>query len=650
MYGSTNCALAMGKRLGQHRQRFGSNAVDEWFIDDGQAFVGAHHADAWLRSVDQAIAELGGHRATGDECKSHARLLCTPQFAADNPDWASPYVRRTCVVGRATDAPKVLGVHLGGAEVCNADMDKVCSKVAVAREKIQDLNSPAAELTLQRVCLNVSKASYLLRCNGDRIADDRLCRFDRGMAEGLESALWEPLADDSWIQASIAVDAGGLGMREAQGVALPSFLASRVAARPLVNEMARHTMEAGICQTQLLMEAYDDRTRAALDRWLAEMPVGVHARIKAVLADGADLALQRWQGWCQGVEPAQQGGDNTGRTVGFLNGGVVGAVGSQDPEHPGNFSSASPLHLQRLLTRVADQCAGQGLVEKFMAQERWDDLHRISDLAQADANHDWLWALDNNKAKRLEADQYVAAVRLRLGCAGPLEPAICGNCGIHIIGCSGGHALLCAKGPSTRGHNAVRDELFSMAIPVDANTETEPEGLISSHPRLRPADVLSGAFHNGRLAAVDVGVICPSASGAGADCVVTMDQRKRERMEPFREQLEASGVEYHPFAVSCWGRLHPTANKMLETIAKRIARREGGASQAAVLQRLRGRITTEIMRRAACMLIQCRPLPPEAEAVATGAMPVVTVEAELRAGDPATLTLPAFLAPRGQNG
>jgi hypothetical protein len=189
----------------------------------------------------------------------------------------------------------------------------------------------------------------------------------------------------------------------------------------------------------------------------------------------------------------------------------VGDVGSQDPEHPGSVSTGSPLHLQQLLTRVADKCAAQGLVEKFTAEQRWDDVHRLGDLAEPDANHEWLWALHADKGKRLEADQYVAAVRLRLGCAGPAEPALCGNCGVHLLGCSGGHALLCAKGASTRGHNAVRDELESMAKPLDSNTETEPEGLISSHPRLRPADVLTGAFHNGRLAAVDVGVICPSA-------------------------------------------------------------------------------------------------------------------------------------------
>ena len=82
----------------------------------------------------------------------------------------------------------------------------------------------------------------------------------------------------------------------------------------------------------------------------------------------------------------------------------------------------------------------------------------------------------------------------------------------------------------------------------------------------------------------------------------------------------------------------------MQNIGKRIARREGGASQAAVVRRLRGRITTEIMRRAACMVIQCRPQQPEVEASVLGLVPGVTVEAELRAGDPSTTELPAYLA------
>ena len=204
-------------------------------------------------------------------------------------------------------------------------------------------------------------------------------------------------------------------------------------------------------------------------------------------------------------------------------GGVVGDAGTEDAEHPRSAGRGGALRVQQLLCRIADRCEAVGLVHQFTTQERWSDLHRLSDLAHKDANHDWLWSAHPHKGKPLEAHEYVVAVRLRLGCGGPDDP---GNCGVAVIGSNGEHGLLCAKGESVRGHNHVRDELHSMARAVDSSAETEPEGLIPSHPRLRPADVLTGAFHLGRLAAVDVGVICPSAVGAGLDCVATMEQRK----------------------------------------------------------------------------------------------------------------------------
>ncbi len=372
--------------------------------------------------------------------------------------------------------------------------------------------------------------------------------------------------------------------------------------------------------------------------------------VQRLIEDAAELAAARWRSWCEGVEPPPQD-EGTDEARPSTAAGLIGAVGTEDVEHPCSTVPFTPLRLQQQLTRVVDKCAAQGLAQKFHEQQRWGDLHRLSDLADEAASHEWLWAVHPHKASRLEAnDEYVAAVRLRLGCGGPEEPALCGNCGVTTLGCSGEHALLCAQGESTRGHNAVRDELHNVALSIDSTAEVEPEGLIASHPRLRPADVLTGAFHNGHLAAVDVGVISPSAAGAGSNCVVTMHNRKTERMEPFADQLEATGITYAPFAVSCWGRLHPAALQMLSNVAKRMARRDGSTKHYAVLRRLVARVTTVVMRRAARMLLRCLPL-----ARALGDLEEPSVEAppsqdaELRAGHPGLCRLPPLhpVPPRG---
>ena len=76
----------------------------------------------------------------------------------------------------------------------------------------------------------------------------------------------------------------------------------------------------------------------------------------------------------------------------------------------------------------------------------------------------------------------------------------------------------------------IRDELFRVASSLDSTSELELTGLIPCRPGLRPADVLTGVSgFSARHAALDVGVCCPVATGAGLDCVESMRQRKRRR-------------------------------------------------------------------------------------------------------------------------
>ena len=138
VFGSALASLSQGERVLQHRTRMRDSrvfgCVDEWYIDDGQGVVLLEHADAWLKSLDRAISDLGGFRKTGAECKSHARLVCTPEFAAQHSDWASEYISSSCVVGCCTTSPKVLGAHVDDHRAINADMDAVTSKVALKAE------------------------------------------------------------------------------------------------------------------------------------------------------------------------------------------------------------------------------------------------------------------------------------------------------------------------------------------------------------------------------------------------------------------------------------------------------------------------------------------------------------------------------------
>jgi hypothetical protein len=85
-----------------------------------------------------------------------------------------------------------------------------------------------------------------------------------------------------------------------------------------------------------------------------------------------------------------------------------------------------------------------------------------------------------------------------------------------------------------------------------------------------------------------------------------MVDRKNARMNRFRDELDAEGIQYRPIAFSCFGRPHADAVRVLRALAKQHARRK--RSEAHVeYRRLLSRITTEIWRRAARMVRQCCP-------------------------------------------
>ncbi len=265
---------------------------------------------------------------------------------------------------------------------------------------------------------------------------------------------------------------------------------------------------------------------------------------------------------------------------------------------------------------MMDASTARGLLQRARQSEDRDREWLLAELVSPHVSHEWLWRIDPNKGSALAADDYVAAVRLRLGSGGPSDAVPCASCGDALLGPSGLHALLCACGPSTRGHNAVRDELFQVASSLDSTSELEPTGLIPSRPGLRPADLLTGVSgFSGRHAALDVGICCPAAAGAGNDCVEAMRQRKQARLAPLEAELEAGGVEYRPITFSCYGRPHPDALRVMQAFGRRLARRKGTEAHIEE-RRLAARIGVQIWRRAARMLHQCVPdsAPGEAEA------------------------------------
>ena len=239
--------------------------------------------------------------------------------------------------------------------------------------------------------------------------------------------------------------------------------------------------------------------------------------------------------------------------------------------------------------------------------EHWDGLRRLNDLRDQTCSHDWLYALNPAHGVTLAPEDFLEAVRIRLGAPLMHEPCICASCGEAVLDTFGSHALRCAKAACTVGHNRVRDAVHQLAHAADASATTEPEGLIPYAPGLRPADILTSAALPGSLAALDIGICSPDSAGAGADCCASMATRKLRSYQNHFGALGRQGIRYQPMPFSSYGRMHPSTAAILITMARGAARRQGVQGHKPILRRAQARIGAEIWKRAAAMVRACRP-------------------------------------------
>ena len=153
----------------------------------------------------------------------------------------------------------------------------------------------------------------------------------------------------------------------------------------------------------------------------------------------------------------------------------------------------------------------------------------------------------------------------------------------------------------------MRDEVLVLAHVADPTSVVEARRLIPSAPALRPADILTSAAIPGRLAALDIGVTGPDATGAGADCCDAMFNRKRAEYAAHLDELEAEGIVYQPMVWFCFGCAHPEADIMLQSMVTLAARRRGLRDPGLLLRRVKSAIGVALVRRAVRMVMSCLP-------------------------------------------
>ena len=582
--GPLKAAICIGHRVREAKRDLAAAGcapfVDLWYLDDGQIICRTRDVESILRALDIRLEQAGatrGSRSGGCDVKSTVRVFSA---GAVQPDF-SAYVLDTCTVVPSTARCKVLGGQIGDEAHQTTTWEGLCDKVRKVHEAVDGIGDPATEFVLKSTCASVCKATYALRLGGDMLRPDTLATFSTVMRESLGTTLGGELDPDAWALSTCSLAEGGLGFRVPEETALAAFVASRTTSRPGAFECFAQLTRAGYAEAGALEEIYDDRTTAATTKLLSlysTQALATQAR-EDILASST-AAQSEWDAL---ATPAEGGGQDE----------------SQRPDQPCDDESASQEvlgvprapGLQRKLCRGLDKGKVNRLVDDLSGRGRHEDVRRIQDLRDEHQDHSWIGSLNPELGPVLSPLEWVTAVRIRQGCNFLVGGRVCGACGEHILDAQATHALCCARGESTRGHNMVRDTLLEAfadaggcrADPVTAHLET------------------SGCADS----ALVVMVKCPNATGAGRDCTEQGKREKLLRYENVLHELADQGIRYAPAVFSTFGRRHPDVSAMISEAARRVARHHGVVSTKVLEQRWHRGLAVAIWRRAALMVHAC---------------------------------------------
>ena len=248
----------------------------------------------------------------------------------------------------------------------------------------------------------------------------------------------------------------------------------------------------------------------------------------------------------------------------------------------------------------ADEAAGRqkplseelesALFQQLLSQAAPAAQARLRSVAAAHAGA-WLQALPSDGLdQRLTHQEFVAATRLRLGCAVLPEDQWCPLCdqvlddaGTHCLACmAGGHALTC--------HNTVRDHVYLAALRAGLNPQREERNLLPSDPRRRPGDLYFALWPGSMGVAMDFAVTSPlqlatlhEAARSTLAAAAQYEQHKLDDRDT-AAKCRAWGVRLVPMVAESFGGWGVAAQKAFKFICAARAERTGDNNSLATSQ------------------------------------------------------------------
>ena len=144
----------------------------------------------------------------------------------------------------------LLGAPLFPGKVLDDTWSARCEDLKLAVERLSLLNAQDA-LLLLRVSFSAPRVQHLLRCSPS-VDNPALDLFDGCLRSALSRISNTNISDTQWLQASLPIKHGGLGVRQVRSLALPAFLASAASTLDLQSQI----LSASSCTTDSHFDSY----------------------------------------------------------------------------------------------------------------------------------------------------------------------------------------------------------------------------------------------------------------------------------------------------------------------------------------------------------------------------------------------------------
>ena len=144
----------------------------------------------------------------------------------------------------------LLGAPLFPGKILDDTWLARCEDLKRAADRLSLLSAQDA-LLLLRVSFSAPRVQHLLRCSPS-VDNPALELFDGHLRSALSRISNTSISDTQWLQASLPIRYGGLGIRQVRSLALPAFLASAASTSDLQSQI----LSASACTTDIHFDSY----------------------------------------------------------------------------------------------------------------------------------------------------------------------------------------------------------------------------------------------------------------------------------------------------------------------------------------------------------------------------------------------------------